>query len=299
MSLRRYLGASWAAVHGPSDPRRLCIWTLERGFRGLLPSPTPRPIDWHAMREAAADLPFDLAGTWRFAAPSAGDERPDRGLGSRNQGEFATTRRSLEDALDSALALGLRRFVCEPGAVPLAGERGPVDLADPTLVWTPERLAAQVARRRAGETRALDAACRALYGIGKRFPDVELCLTASRTIDGLGTPSALSLIFEDLPRQRLAYWHEAALCACREERLGEAQGDWLERFGPRLAGLTLGDWSEGRIQQVPGSGLVDHALLASYWSGAGARFPAVLELDPSIPPAEMAGIRSFLEKFGL
>ncbi|MBI5852652.1 MAG: hypothetical protein HZB39_16695 [Planctomycetes bacterium] len=295
----RYLGSAWAAVHGPVDPRRLCIWTLERGFRGLLPAPTPRPIDWPAVRAAATDLPFDLAGTWRLAALSVAEERPERGLASRNAGEQTNARNAVRAGVAGATALGLRRLVLEPGAVPMPGERGPSDLADPSVDWTPDRIGAQVARRKAGETRALDLACRALFELTRASPDLVFCLTASRTIDGLGTPSSLGLIFEDLPRVRLAYWHETAVCACRQDRLGEPQGEWLERFGHKLAGASLGDWSEGRLHAPPGSGLVDHALLASYLSGVGDRFPVVLELDPAVPPAELAGVRSYLEKFGL
>ena len=299
MPVNRYLGATWASVHGPADPRRLCIWTLERGFRGLTPSPTPRPIDWDAVRSTAEDLPFDLSGAWRLAPLSAGDEGPDRGLGSKSAGDQGLARTAIQTALRAANRVGLHKLILEPGAVPFPGERGPVDLADPACRWTKDALAAQSARRKVGETRALDAACRALFELSRAFPDDVFCLTASRCVDGLGTPAGLGLIFEDLPRVRLAYWHEASVCACRQDRLGEPQGEWLERFGPRLAGVTLGDWSEERLHAPPGSGLVDYALLASYLSGVGARFPVVLELDPAVPPSEITGVRSFLEKFGL
>ena len=298
MTLTRYLGAAWAALYGPADPRRLCIWTLERGFRGLVPAPTSRPIDWPAVRDAAGDLPFDLGSWFRLAAPSTGDDRPDRGLGSKNRGDRLAAIAVIRKAITAATAAGLSALILEPGAVPLSGEIGPVDLAEPGP-WNSEQTAATVTRRRVGAAPALDGVCRSLFALAKSFPDHVFCLTASRTIDGLGTPDGLEMIFEDLPRVRLAYWHEAALCACRQDRLGEAQGEWLERFGPRLAGVSLGDWSGERLHDAPGSGLVDYPLLASYLVGRGTRLPAVLELDPAVPPAELVGVRAFLDKFGL
>jgi hypothetical protein len=44
---------------------------------------------------------------------------------------------------------------------------------------------------------------------------------------------------------------------------------------------------------------VDYPLLASYVRRSGAPTPVVLELDLAVPPGELAGMRSFLDKFGL
>ncbi|MFO1053156.1 MAG: hypothetical protein U1F36_13165 [Planctomycetota bacterium] len=299
MPLIRYLGAAWAAVHGPSDPRRLCIFALEQGFRGVLPAPTARPIDWVQVREAAEDLPFDLGGAMRLCALSATDDRCDRGLGSKNSGDRGAALAQVRRGVGDASRIGASTLILEPGAVPMIGETGPLDLGDPGIPWTADLARSQAARRRAGENRALDLVCRALFELARHHPEQRLALTASRMVDGLGTPAALGHIFEDLPRLRLSYWHEAAVCALRQSRLGEPQGEWLERFGSRLAGVSLGDWSEERLHAAPGSGLVDYPLLASYLDRVGARLPAVVELEPAVPPAELPSVRAFLEKFGL
>jgi hypothetical protein len=296
---RRFLGSAWAALHGPHDPRRLCIWALEKGFAGILPGPTPRPVDWAAVRSAAADLPFRFATALRLCPLSATGDRADRGLGSRNAGDREAAAKSIAAGLAQAAELGLARVLFEPGAVPLTGDDPPLDLARASPPWDAPRAEVLAARRRAGEARALDAACRTLHTLGKTFPDALFCLQPGRMIDSLGNPAALQLVFEDLPRLRLGYWHDVAIAACREARLGEPQGEWLERFGSRLAGITLGDWDNERLYAAPGSGLVDYPLVASYLGGVSDRIPQVLELDPSVPPNELSGVAAFLGKFGL
>ena len=38
MPVDRFLGAAWAAVHGPRGGREMLLWTLEQGFLGLVPA---------------------------------------------------------------------------------------------------------------------------------------------------------------------------------------------------------------------------------------------------------------------
>lgn len=299
MVVNRYLGAGWAGVHGPGAPRALAIWALERGFRGLLPGPASRPIDWAGLRGLQKEIGFDLAGTWRLASHTETEGRADRGLGSRNRGDVAEAITAIRAAIQKLLGLGLTRLILEPGAVRLTGEAGPLDLGDSHLPWTPDRAKAQAARRDAQLDNALDVACRSLHAICRDFPEVELCLTASRTVDGIGTPRGLEAIFEDLGSRRLGYWHEAAVAACRMDRLGEPQGAWLERFAPRLRGLSASDWADGRLHLPPGSGLVDYPLVANYVPTATGSFPVVVDLDAGVPPPEIAGVHSFLDKVGL
>lgn len=299
MPVTRYLGAGWAAVHGPTDARALAVAVLDQGFRGLLPGPAARPVDWQGLRALSREMGFGLGGTWRLAAQTEAEDRPDRGLGSRNRGDVASAVTAIRGAIDRARRLGLSRLILEPGAVRMPGEAGPLDLADSDLGWTLDRARAQAARRDALLDAALDVACRALHGIGREHPEIELCLNASRTVDGIGTLRGLEAVFEDLSSQRLGYWHEAAITACRMDRLGEPQGAWLERFAGRMRGLTVSDWADGRLHLPPGSGLVDYPLVANYVPVATGSFPVVVDLDPGVSPGEIPGVHSFLDKFGL
>ena len=146
---------------------------------------------------------------------------------------------------------------------------------------------------------SLDAACRSLHRLCKQFEDIDFCLTGSRHIWSLGDPVALEAIFEDLPRRRLGYWHDAAVAARRQELLGEEQGQALESFSKVLCGMSLADIGGGEVYLPPGAGGVDYPLLRSYVLRAGRPLPGVVELDPGVDPGEIPGAHAFLDKFGL
>jgi len=150
-----------------------------------------------------------------------------------------------------------------------------------------------------GRNGALDRVCRELFGICRAFPDFRFCLTTGRSLRAVADLAGLQDIFEDLGSLRLGYWHDAAVCARRQQVLGEAQGEWLETFSNRFAGFSLGDASPEGLYRPPGSGGVDYGLLASYVRRSGAPTPAVLDLDPAVAPSELSGIRACLAKYGL
>lgn len=254
-------------------------------------------MDWPGLRSQIQDLPLRLLG-WSLSAPRQA-QRADQGLASAEVGEREKAMAALAGALQSAAQVGVSLLTLEPGQVPVPGEVGPEDLCDRRLDWTGEQAAAQVARRRVAAPPALDRVCRCLHALAKAHPGATLALRPSHSVFGLGNPDDLEAIFEDLPRVRLGYWHDAALAARRNEVLGEEQGDWLERFGRRLVGLEVADTADAEIDLPPGAGLVDYPLLASYTPSAGAGLPTVLDLNPAIDPRELPGVLSFLAKFGL
>jgi sugar phosphate isomerase/epimerase len=209
-------------VHGPSDPRGLLIWTLEAHFAGLAAAPGPRSLDWRSLAAAAGDLPFE------FAAVRAGSglqtESATRGMASAKDGERQLAREAVRAAVATARTLGCPRVVLEPGAVPMTGEIEAEDLGDPGYRWTAERAQALLARRKVGRNAAVDRTCRELWGLARAFPDVEFSLTAGRSLRAVADLGGLADVFEDLKGLRLGYWHDAAVCARREQVLGEAQG---------------------------------------------------------------------------
>ena len=296
MQVQRYLASAWATVHGPSDPAQLLVSLLENGFAGLGVSPGPRAVDWTALRAAADELPV------RFAAARAGgalsDWSPTSGFAADADGERALALRAVQDAVQIARAVGTPLVVLDVGVVPVLGELEAEDLGDPGYSWTEERAKALLARRNVGRDAAVDRACRGLFDVLKSFRDMRFALTQSRSLRAVLDAAAMQDICEDLGPHRLSYWHDAGICARREQVLGEPQGEWLEAFGRQLCGMSLGDASPDGLYLPPGAGGVDYGLCATYVPGAGTPFPVVLELDPSVSPGEMPGMRSCLDKHG-
>lgn len=296
MRVQRFLASAWASVHGPADARRLLLTVLEARFAGLGVSPGPRPIVCAALREAAHDLPIEFPVV-RAGNPLA-EHSSTASFASAKAAERQVARAAIEAAVGQARALGCRVVVFDPGVVPLVGEIEAEDLGDPSYQWTHERTQALLARRKAARNAAVDRVCRELYEVIRSHPDMEFCLTQGRSVRAVLDTTAMQDVCEDLGHRRIGYWHDAALAARRQQVLGEAQGEWLERFGNRCRGMTLGDANPDGLYLPPGSGGVDYSLLASYVPRTGAPMPVVLELDLAVPPGEMPGMRSCLDKYG-
>lgn len=299
VTVLRCLAGAWLGVHAPSDPRAMLVWLLERGCRGVVAGPGPRAVRWAAVAEARHSLPVAFPAVRLAATSTPLRARPEAGIASANDGERDMALRALGAAVAQAAALGTTSVIFEPGLVRVPGEGGVSDVADPAAGLTREHAAAWMARRNAMLDRALDAACRFLHRATRAFPDARLCLTGSADLLGLGEPTALAAIFEDLPNARLAYWHDAPVAARRQELLGVSQGEWLQGVRDRLVGMTVADPADGLLYGLPGSGKVDYALLASYKSTRSRTLAVVLELAPAIEPSELPGALAFLDKFGL
>lgn len=297
MRENRYLGSIWASVHGPHDARRLLVWTLDARFAGLGYSPGPRPLDPAALAAAATDLPV------RFPVVRVGSvlaQQPvTAGLGSAKDGERLAALSAVKGAVHSAQQFGCQLVVLEPGLVPVLGEIECDDLGDSSYAWTHERAAALLARRHVGRNPAVERACRGLFEVLRAFPDMHFALCGGRNLRAVADVAALQDIFADLHHPRLGYWHDAAVAARREQVLGEPAGQWLEEFGNRLLGMSLGDANPDGMYLPPGAGGVDYGMLTSYLPRQGRPVPMVLELDPSVAPNELAGMLACLEKHGL
>lgn len=297
MRAHRHLGSVWASVHGPHDVRRLLTWALDQHFVGILFGPGPRALDPGDLRAAATDLPIDFSGA--RAGSFLAESSATAGLASAKEGERAAAARVVQQAVAASTALGSRLVMLEPGVVPVMGEIENDDLGDPAYDWTEGRTQALLARRKANRNAATERACRSLFAILKAFPDMEFALCGGRNLRSVADLDGLRDIYDDLHHPRLGYWHDAAVAARREQVLGEGQGEWLEAFGNRLRGCSLGDSSPDGMYLPPGAGGVDYGLLASYLPRTGAVLPAVLELDPSVAPGEMPGMLACLTKHGL
>ncbi len=297
MHVQRFLGSAWASVHGPSDPKRLLVSVLEARFAGLALAPGPRALDIGALSAAAADLPFEFAAT-RAADPLA-EHSATAGFASGRDGERQLARRAVHDAVVMARTIGNPLVVLDVGVVPMVGEIAAEDLGDPQVRWTKEAVDALQARRKVGRNATVDRVCRELFDRIRDYPDIQFCLTQSRSLRGVLDVAAMRDICEDLASKKLGYWHDAAICARRQQVLAEPAGEWLEVFGNRCRGMSLGDASPDGLYLPPGAGGVDYGMLGTYVPNSGAPLPVVLELDVSVPASELPGMRSCLDKFGL
>ncbi|MGE3172673.1 MAG: hypothetical protein AB7O97_08595 [Planctomycetota bacterium] len=297
MAAHRYLGAAWASVHGPSDPARLLRWLCDQRFRGLVPGPAPRPIDWARIRELASDFPVSFPAV--RVASVLSERSPTAGLASTAVTERDAALRAVAQAAALADRVGTRLIVVEPGIVPLLGDVPAEDLGDPAVQWSRESAQPLLARRKASLEGALDRVCRALFELCKSHPEKRFCLTAGRSLRAVASPATLAWIYEDLAAQGLGYWHDAALVARREEVVGEAQGEWLEAFSSRCVGCTLGDSRADGLYLPPGSGGVDYPLVTSYLRRGAKAVAMCLELDPAVTASELPGMLACLDKFGL
>jgi len=282
-------------VHGPNDGDRLLQWLLEARFGGLLPGPAPRPCDWPALARTAINYPVAFPAV-RVDSLLVG-EPPVIGLAAVSQGDQQAFRSRVERALAIGAAVATDQIIIDPGVVPLVGEVQAEDLGE--TGWSPAAVAALQARRSVALGSALDKACRTLFNLCKSHPDKRFCLTLGRSLRSLTGLEAFTAIFEDLPSQRLRYWHDTAVAARRQQLLGEAQGEWLERFSNRMSGCTLGDSTDEGIYLPPGSGGVDYPLLGTYLPRAAKGVSVCVELDPAVVSTELPGVRDCLDKFGL
>ena len=299
MVTTRYLGAGYTAVHAPADPTARVHWLLDRRFSGCEVGPAPRAVDWAATGRAMDKTPAEFCGV-RVESPLDPRREPVAGLATGKRGDLAATRRRIDDGCALASALGVRQLVLEPGSVVLAGERGRWDLGDPAAGWDRENAKAQWARRRPGLTQAVDQLCRNLWGVLRDHPDHRFALSLGRDIAGVLDPQSLEWVLEDLGSSgRLGYWHDAPVAALRSRWLGEDQGAWLEGFGERIVGLTVGDPWDGGPYGPPGTGVVDFPLIASYLARTARPLPVAVQLDTSVPAEELPGVLAFLDKTGL
>ncbi|GAB4140003.1 MAG: hypothetical protein Fur0037_06370 [Planctomycetota bacterium] len=299
MTVERFLGGAWFAVHGPADPNRAPAWVLEAGFRGLLVAPGPREVDWVAIRERAREANIPLRWPGVRVASQLADVHALAPMASPRESEQREARASIARAAELASRLGTEHLILEPGLVPVVGETGPEDLGDPTVDWTAERAGPLLARRKVALDAALDRVCRFIHDLLRALPDFRLSLTTGRNLRSVADLFGLEAIFEDLGNPRLGYWHDASVVA-RRAQIGQApQGEWLERNANRLTGASLADASSEGIYLPPGSGGVDWALLAPYVRSRARTLPIVLDLDPAVDRREIPGMLSFSSKFGL
>lgn len=106
----------------------------------------------------------------------------------------------------------------------------------------------------------LEQFCRGLHSVIKAVAPLQVCLMPADNPFGLLQPENLQHVFED--QRELGYWHCTSNVAILRKLGGPPEGEWLERFGPRLKGVYLEDMLGGHGEQAPGLGEIDFKQLA-------------------------------------
>jgi sugar phosphate isomerase/epimerase len=211
--------------------------------------------------------------------------------------------RALEVALRTAaaaVAAGTGLVVLRSGGVPAIGRRDDEwresmrrdGVTDAVIAEALTCVKADAVHR----PRFLDALCRSLHALTTQLPDVTWLLETPSAVGGLPLPDEMRLVLEDLPRRRIAYWHDAGH-AMYLGALGVVHAEsWISELGPRTLGVTATDWSPQGGGFPPGSGSVDWTALRSQINDT---MLTVLRLDPSFPPTFLPEAVRQAEALGL
>ncbi len=87
------------------------------------------------------------------------------------------------------------------------------------------------------------------------------------------------------------YWHDVGRIHLREKLGLPPQGEWLDTFGSRMAGIHLQDAAEEEAEMPIGAGEVDFQLLKEYVPADAFK---VVEIGPSHGRAEILTSVRFL-----
>lgn len=122
----------------------------------------------------------------------------------------------------------------------------------------------------------LEQAARCLHGLSRGHPGLQLALAtpADGPLADIGT---LELLFDDLARHDLRWWHVPSRC----HRAGVDPVLPFDRLGSVLCGLSLDDVRGGQAGLPPGLGELDLAQLAEL---TGQRLEVTLDVDPLPDP---------------
>jgi sugar phosphate isomerase/epimerase len=133
--------------------------------------------------------------------------------------------------------------------------------------------------------------CRSLHTISRESPDMIFAIEPGREVDDLLGFDALGWVLDDLESVKLKYWHDVGRIHLREHLGLQPQGEWLETFGARMAGIHLQDAVDEETEMPIGLGEVDFKLLAEYVPDGAEK---VVEIDPRHGRAEILTSVRFL-----
>ncbi|HEY6001152.1 MAG TPA: TIM barrel protein [bacterium] len=204
--------------------------------------------------------------------------------------------------LEAAERLGARAVVLHLGRVPvdrellaeyrrLAAEPGPVS---PELRAAVSAVLAERERLTAAH---LDAVLRSLERLNREAVRRGLLLGVENRYHPHEIPShgETGAILREFAGGAVRAWHDVGH-ALNLERLGVGtQRQWLESYGPQLAGAHLHDIRGGDDHLAPGTGEADFAALLGHLPADALR---ILEIRPDVAREQVLGARDRLRALG-
>lgn len=126
--------------------------------------------------------------------------------------------------------------------------------------------------------------CRSLFSLRNEHPEVKFAIEPGLALDDLLGFDAMGWVLDDLDAENIMYWHDVGRIHMREKIGLPGQGEWLESFGKRMAGVHLQDAAEDEAEMPIGLGDVDFKLLQEYVPREAER---VVEIGPRHGRAEI------------
>ncbi len=148
--------------------------------------------------------------------------------------------------------------------------------------------------QRAGQ-KNVEEFCRSLHTLAKESPNTILAIEPGREVDDLLGFEAMGWVLDDLESVGVRYWHDVGRIHMREKLGLPPQGEWLDRFGARMAGIHLQDAADEEAEMPIGLGEVDFKLLREYVPQGAEK---VIEIGPSHGRAEVLTSIRFLMESG-
>lgn len=198
-------------------------------------------------------------------------------LGTDCLGEHSLQKEAIVEALD---LLGL-----EQALLVVDGDRGGADLAgvltaavrsapgqEPRAIQVAAMVRASLLIVEPTIEEDVEGVCRRLYELSKVTQGLPLALLAPRE-GPLCETDALCLVFEDLTKVNLGYWHRPA----RVHGLGQKDSQWMEDLGRWVVGWSLDDVQGEQEGLPPGLGEIDFSVLAELH---GRSVQTALDLSP-------------------
>lgn len=139
--------------------------------------------------------------------------------------------------------------------------------------------------------RQVEHLCRSLHAVLSEFPETRIAIEPGESCMDLLGYESVGWVLDDLSKHGLAYWHDTGRIHLRERAGLEPQGQWLDAYAGRLAGVHLQDAADGQAEMPPGLGEIDFRLVGGYLAKDAER---VLEINPRHGRAEILAAVQFL-----
>jgi len=144
--------------------------------------------------------------------------------------------------------------------------------------------------------RQIEHLCRSLHLLMSEFPETKIAIEPGGGPVDLLHFQAVGWTLDDLEKKGLSYWHDTG-GVHQGERVGlPTQGDWLQKYAPRMVGVHLQDSADTTVAMPPGTGEIDFKLVGNYLPKHAER---VVEINSRHGRAEILASVGFLVGLGI